>query len=47
MTDITVTLTREQAMACLVALQLESPYRWRDEAMEKIEKALEETEVKR
>jgi len=35
-----IILCREETMACILALQKEKPYGWRDDALRKLEKAL-------
>jgi len=35
-----IKLSREEALACLIALQKDKPYRWRDDALKKLDKAM-------
>ncbi len=40
MKRVKVTLYREEALACIIALNKEKPYGWRDDALKKLDKAM-------
>ncbi len=37
---ITLTFSREEALACAVALVKDKPYKWRNQALVKVDKAM-------
>ena len=38
---IRITLLREEALACIIALLKEKPYGWRDDALKKLDKKMD------
>ena len=38
--DVEVKLLREEALACIIALQKEKPYGWQQDALAKLNKAM-------
>jgi len=40
MANIKITMLREEALACIIALQKDKPYGWRDDALKKLDKKM-------